>query len=49
MIECKVSDNTPHPGLSRFAGMFQGGVVQIVQNLRQEEFRHGIRIAEAVE
>jgi uncharacterized protein len=50
MIECKVSDNKPHRGLSRFAGMFpEAEAVQIVRNLRQEEFRHGIRIADAAE
>lgn len=48
MVECKLGDNKPHRGLSRFAGQFPDvEAVQIVYGLRQEEFRNGIRIADA--
>jgi predicted AAA+ superfamily ATPase len=48
MIECKLGDNKPHRGLMRFGAQFHDAeAVQIVYNLRQEEFRHGIRITNA--
>lgn len=48
LVECKLSDNKPHRGLSRFAGEFPDTeTVQIVYRLRQEELRNGIRIADA--
>jgi predicted AAA+ superfamily ATPase len=48
MIECKLGDNKPHRGLSRFATQFADAeALQIVYGLRQEEFRNGIRIADA--
>lgn len=48
LIECKLSDNKPHRALMRFAEQFPGvDAVQIVYNLRQEEFRNGIRITDA--
>lgn len=48
LIECKLGDNKPHRGLSRFAGEFpEAETVQIVYRLRQEEFRNEIRIADA--
>jgi len=48
LIECKLGDNKPHRGLSRFAGEFPDAeTVQIVYRLRQEEFRNGIRITDA--
>ena len=48
MIECKLGDNKPHRGLLRFAEQFPDAqAVQIVYGLRQEEFRSGIRIADA--
>lgn len=48
MIECKLGDNKPHRGLSRFSQQFPNAqAVQIVYGLRQEEFRNGIRITEA--
>jgi hypothetical protein len=48
LIECKLSDNKPHRALSRFAEIFTGAdAVQIVYNLRQEEFRNGITITDA--
>ena len=48
LIECKWGDNTPHRALARFAELFpQAEAVQIVHDLRQEEFRNGIRITDA--
>ncbi len=50
MIECKLGDNKPHRGLVRFADQFAtADAVQIVYNLRQEEFRNGIRITDAAQ
>lgn len=48
LIECKLGDNKPHRALMRFAEQFPSvEAVQIVYNLRQEEFRNGIRITDA--
>jgi predicted AAA+ superfamily ATPase len=48
LIECKLSDNKPHRALARFAEQFSDvDAVQIVFNLRQEEFRNGITITDA--
>ena len=48
MIECKLGDNKPHRGLSRFAEQFpDADSVQIVYGLRQEESRGGIRLTDA--
>jgi predicted AAA+ superfamily ATPase len=48
LIECKLGDNKPHRALTRFAEQFLDvDAVQIVYNLRQEEFRNGIRITDA--
>lgn len=48
LVECKLGDNKPHRALVRFAGEFPGvDAVQIVFNLRQEEFRNGIAIVDA--
>lgn len=48
LIECKWGDNTPHRALARFADFFPDAeAVQIVHDLRQEEFRNGIRITDA--
>lgn len=48
LVECKLGDNKPHRSLIRFAEQFSSaGAVQIVQHLRQEEFRNGIRITDA--
>lgn len=50
LVECKLGDSKPHRGLSRFAGEFPDAeAVQIVYRLRQEEFRNGIRIADAAD
>jgi len=48
LIECKWGDNKPHRALARFAERFPGAeAVQIVYDLRQEEFRNGIAITDA--
>jgi uncharacterized protein len=48
LIECKLGDHKPHRALARFAEQFPGAeAVQIVYNLRQEEFRNGITITDA--
>lgn len=48
LIECKLGDNKPHRALARFAEQFPGvDAVQLVYNLRQEEFRNGIAITDA--
>ena len=48
LIECKLGDNKPHRALARFAEQFpEAEAVQIVYNLRQEEFRNGIAITDA--
>jgi predicted AAA+ superfamily ATPase len=48
LIECKLGDNKPHRALARFAEVFPDAeAVQIVYNLRQEEFRNGITITDA--
>ena len=48
LIECKWGDNKPHRALARFAEQFSDvEAVQIVFNLRQEEFRNGINIKDA--
>jgi predicted AAA+ superfamily ATPase len=47
LIECKLGDNKPHRALARFAEQFSDAeAVQLVYNLRQEEFRNGITITE---
>ena len=47
LIECKLSDNKPHTALTRFAAQFsEAKAVQLVFNLRQEEFRNGIAITD---
>ena len=48
LIECKLGDSKPHRALARFARQFPDAeAVQIVHNLRQEEFRNGIAIKDA--
>ena len=48
LIECKLGDNSPHRALARFAEQFsEAEAVQIVYNLKQEEFRNGITITDA--
>ena len=48
LIECKLSDNSTHRALARFANDFaEAEAVQIVCNLRQEEFRSPVHILDA--
>lgn len=48
VFECKLGDNKPHRALARFAEQFPDTeAVQVVYNLRQEEFRNGITITDA--
>ena len=48
LVECKLSDNSPHRALANFASRFPGvEAIQLVRDLRQEEFRSGIRITDA--
>jgi len=48
LVECKSGDNKPHRSLVRFADQFRSAqATQIVHNLRQEEARNGIVIANA--
>jgi predicted AAA+ superfamily ATPase len=48
LIECKQSDNKPHHALSRFAGHFPDTeAVQIVYQIRQEEFHNRVRVTDA--
>ena len=48
LIECKLGDNKPHRALVRFAEQFpDADAVQIVYNLRQQEFRNRITITDA--
>ena len=48
LIECKLGDNNPHRALAKFAEQFtEAEAVQIVYNLKQEEFRNGITITDA--
>jgi len=48
LVECKLGDNKPHRALARFAEQFSAAeAVQLVYNLRQEEFRNGIAITDA--
>ncbi|MEE4144142.1 MAG: ATP-binding protein [Halieaceae bacterium] len=50
LIECKLSDNAPHRALANFASRFPGvEAIQLVRDLRQEEYRSGIRITDAAE
>jgi predicted AAA+ superfamily ATPase len=48
LIECKLSDNTLHRALANFANKFPDAkAVQLVLNLRQEEYRAPIHITDA--
>ncbi len=48
LVECKLGDNRPHRALSRFKADFAAAeAVQIVYDLRQEEFHQGIGITDA--
>ena len=48
LIECKLADNTVHRSLAGFAAKFpQAQAVQLVRDLRQEEFRTSVQIVDA--
>lgn len=48
LIECKLSDSTIHRALASFAGKFpEAEAIQLVRDLRQEEYRNSVRIADA--
>ena len=48
LIECKLADNTVHRALAAFAEKFpQTQAVQLVRDLRQEEFRTSVHIVDA--
>ena len=48
LIECKLADNTVHRGLAGFAAKFpHAQAVQLVRDLRQEEFRASVQIVDA--
>lgn len=48
LIECKVADNVPHRALARFAQQFsQAESIQLVRDLRQQEFRQSIHVVSA--
>lgn len=50
LVECKLGGNKTHRALMRFAEHFSGvDAVQIVYDLRQEEFRNGIVITDAAQ
>jgi predicted AAA+ superfamily ATPase len=48
LLECKISDTTLHRSLMNFAGKFpKTQAIQLVRDLRQEEFRRPVQIADA--
>lgn len=48
LIECKLSDSALHRALAGFAGKFpQAQALQLLRDLRQEEFRGGVAITDA--
>lgn len=48
LVECKLSDTTPHRALKRFAAQFADAeAVQLVRDARQLEVREGLTIAPA--
>ena len=48
LVECKVADARPHRALANFAARFpEARPVQLVRDIRQEEFRNGIAITDA--
>lgn len=50
LIECKLADSTLHRALAGFANRFpEAEAVQLVRDLRQEEFRASVRITDAAE
>lgn len=50
LIECKLADNTLHRALAGFAGKFpEAEAIQLVRDLRQEEYRASVSIGDAAE
>lgn len=50
LIECKLADNAPHRALAGFAQKFpEAQAVQLVRDLRQEEYRTPVRITHAAD
>lgn len=50
LIECKLADNTPHRALAGFAHKFpEAQAVQLVRDLRQEEYREPVRMTHAAD
>lgn len=50
LIECKLADDVPHRALANFAQRFSGvQAIQLVRDLRQEEYRAPIRITRAAD
>ena len=48
LIECKWSENTPHPAFSKIVPMWpKAHAIQLVRHLRNDEERSGVRIAAA--
>jgi predicted AAA+ superfamily ATPase len=48
LVECKLGDTKPHKALARFAEQFpETQAVQLVYDLRQEEYRRRITITDA--
>jgi predicted AAA+ superfamily ATPase len=48
LIEVKLAENTPSPGLRYFHGRtLDAAAFQLVQNVRQEERRHGVAVVSA--
>lgn len=48
LVECKLADGKPHRALTSFGARFPGAeAVQLVRDLRQEEYRAPIRITHA--
>jgi predicted AAA+ superfamily ATPase len=50
LVECKISDTAIHRPLAAFAGRFPSSeAIQLVQDLRQEEYRAGVRLTDAAD
>jgi hypothetical protein len=48
LIECKVADTRPHRALAHFSERFpEASRVQLVRDIRQEEFLYVVSITEA--
>jgi hypothetical protein len=50
LIECKLADSSPHRALAGFAAKFPDAeAIQLVRDLRQEEYRESVAISDAAE